>query len=103
LKCNLKTIESRLHTNKLNTFSGTFMKKPEDQEITVDNRPILVSQKEIENRRRISSDGLADFAVDNIPINPDTRHIFNDYVEGRIATIEEVESLLDAHYTKVAF
>ncbi|MGP9636554.1 antitoxin VbhA family protein [Psychrobacter sp. AOP3-A1-26] len=63
-------------------------------------RPILVSQEDIENRRRTHSDALANFAVDNIPINPDTKHIFNDYVEGRIVTTKEVKELLHAHYTK---
>lgn len=41
-----------------------------------DDRPILVSQQEIEKRRRITASTLASFAVDNIPINPDTQHIF---------------------------
>ncbi|AMT97383.1 MULTISPECIES: antitoxin VbhA family protein [Psychrobacter] len=67
-----------------------------------DDRPILVSQEEIEKRRRITSSTLASFAVDNIPINPDTQHIFKDFVEGKIATNEEVTALLHAHYTKVA-
>ncbi|MGP4717334.1 hypothetical protein ACTXGL_11920 [Psychrobacter sp. T6-6] len=44
----------------------------------------------------------ASFAVDNLPVNPDTQHIFKDYQEGRIATIKEVTALLHAHYTKVA-
>jgi len=61
----------------------------------------LVSQEEIENRRRTHSDALANFAVDNIPVNPETQHIFNNYVEGRIATTKEVKELLHAHYTKV--
>tara|TARA_R110000765_G_scaffold171466_1_gene276388 strand:- start:338 stop:499 length:162 start_codon:yes stop_codon:yes gene_type:complete len=43
----------------------------------------------------------ASFAVDNLPVNPDTQHIFKDYKEGRIATIKEVIALLHAHYTKV--
>jgi len=43
----------------------------------------------------------ASFAVDNLPVNPDTQHIFKDYQEGRIATIKEVIALLHAHYTKV--
>lgn len=67
-----------------------------------DDRPILVSQEEIEKRRRITSSTLASFAVDNIPINPDTQHIFKDFEEGKIATNEEVTALLHAHYTKVA-
>ncbi len=68
----------------------------------VDVRPILVSQQEIEKRRRISAITSASFAVDNIPINPDTQHIFKDFLEGKIATNEEVTALLHAHYTKIA-
>ena len=68
----------------------------------VDDRPILVSQKEIEKRRRINSDTLGSFAVDNIPVNPDTQHIFKDFEEGKIATSKEVKVLLHAHYTKIA-
>lgn len=67
-----------------------------------DNRPILVSQQEIGKRRRIKFDTLASFAVDKIPVNPDTQHIFKDFEEGRIATSKEVKALLHAHYTKIA-
>ncbi|MEZ7503127.1 antitoxin VbhA family protein [Psychrobacter sp. 1U2] len=68
----------------------------------VDDRPILVSRQEIEKRRRINFDTLGSFAVDNIPVNPDTQHIFQDFEEGKIATSKEVKALLHAHYTKVA-
>lgn len=68
----------------------------------IDDRPIIVSQQEIEKRRRINFDTLASFAVDNIPVNPDTQHIFKDFEEGRIATSKEVKALLHAHYTKIA-
>lgn len=63
------------------------------------NRPIFISQEEIESQRRTHSDALVNFAVDNIPINPDTQHIFNDYVEGRILTTKEVKELLHAYYS----
>lgn len=68
----------------------------------VDDRPILVSRQEIEKRRRINFDTLGSFAVDNIPVNPDTQHIFQDFEEGKIATSKEVKALLHAHYTKIA-
>lgn len=68
----------------------------------IDDRPIIVSQQEIEKRRRINFDTLASFAIDNIPVNPDTQHIFKDFEEGRIATSKEVKALLHAHYTKIA-
>jgi len=68
----------------------------------VDDRPILVSRQEIEKRRRINFDTLGSLAVDNIPVNPDTQHIFQDFEEGKIATSKEVKALLHAHYTKVA-
>lgn len=66
-----------------------------------DDRPILVSQEEVAKRRRITSDTLASFAVDNIPVNPDTQHIFQDFVDGKIATNEEVRELLHAHYSRL--
>lgn len=69
----------------------------------VDDRPILVSQQEIEKRRRIIASTLASFAVDKIPIDPDTQHIFKDFEEGKIATSKEVKALLHAYYTKIAF
>ena len=45
----------------------------------IDEHPILISQKEIKKRCRITASTLASFAVDNIPINPDTQHIFKDF------------------------
>lgn len=68
----------------------------------IGDRPILVSQQEIEKRRRITASTLASFAVDNIRVNPDTQHIFKDFEEGKIATSKEVKALLHAHYTKIA-
>ena len=68
----------------------------------VGDRPILVSRQEIEKRRRINSDTLSSFAIDNIPVNPDTQHFFKDFEEGKIATSKEVKALLHAHYTKIA-
>jgi hypothetical protein len=43
---------------------------------------------------------LGSIAVDNSPINPDTRYIFNDFVEGRIATIEEAKAQLTGYYSQ---
>ena len=67
-----------------------------------DDRPILVSEAEIAKRRRITADTLASFAVDNIPVNPETQYIFDDFVEGKIATNAEVKALLHDHYSKIA-
>ena len=67
-----------------------------------DNRPILVSQQEIEKRRRITASTLASFAVDNIPVNPNTQHIFKDFEEGKTSINKQEKALLHAHYTKVA-
>lgn len=66
-----------------------------------DDRPVLVSEAEIARRRRTNADALSSFAVDNIPVNPDTQHIFNDYAAGRIATTKEVKELLHAHYSNL--
>lgn len=67
-----------------------------------DDRPVLVSQAEIEERRRIGAWIRGSHAVDNLHANPDTQHIFKDYEEGRIATTEEVTQLLHEHYSKIA-
>ncbi|KAF0568278.1 hypothetical protein FQV37_1143 [Psychrobacter nivimaris] len=45
---------------------------------------------------------MSSFAIDNIPVNPDTQHFFKDFEEGKIATSKEVKALLHAHYTKIA-
>lgn len=67
-----------------------------------DDFPTLVSPAEIAKRRRINADTLASFAVDNIPVNPDTQHIFDDFTNGKIATSKEVKELLHAHYSAIA-
>ena len=62
---------------------------------------IQVSQEEIAKRRNIQRLVLGSIAVDNSPINPDTRYIFNDFVEGRIATIEEAKAKLIKYYSQI--
>ena len=66
-----------------------------------DDRPILVSEAEIAKRRHSNAFTAGSFAVDNIPANPDTQHLFDDFVEGRITTNEELIQLLHAHYSKI--
>lgn len=61
---------------------------------------IQVSQEEIAKRRNIQRLVLGSIAVDNSPINPDTRYIFNDFVEGKIATIEEAKAQLMIYYSQ---
>ena len=61
---------------------------------------IQVSQEEIAKRRNIQRLVLGSIADDNSPINPDTRYIFNDFVEGRIATIEEAKAQLMEYYSQ---
>ena len=67
-----------------------------------DDRPILVSDSEIAKRKHINAWIRGSHAVDNLHPNPDTQHIFDDFVEGRIATNEEVVQLLHEHYSKIA-
>lgn len=83
-----------------NTIS---IQRTSDRRNVEGTRPVLVSRAEIAKRHRITAMTLASFAVDNIPVNPDTQHIFQDFVDGRIATNEEVDELLHAHYSKIAF
>lgn len=61
-----------------------------------------MSQAEIAKRRRINATAAGIFSVGNFPINPDTQHIFEDFVESRIATIKEVKARLHDHYSKIA-
>ena len=67
-----------------------------------DDRPVIVSQAEIEKRRCVSAWIRGSHNVDNLRANSETQHIFDDFVEGRIATNEEVNQLLHAHYSKIA-
>lgn len=73
-----------------------------DYDLRVDDRPILVSQQEIAKRRHADAITAGSFAVDNISMSSDTKHLFCDYVEGRIATNKDLVSLLHAHYSKLA-
>lgn len=66
-----------------------------------DDRPILVSEQEIEKRRQIGAWIRGSHAVDNLHANPDTLHIFKDFEEGRIATSKEVKQLLHEHYSAI--
>ena len=67
------------------------------------DKPVLVSEAEIAKRRRINAETLASFALSDLPpANPETQHIFDDFVEGRIATNEEVVQLLHEHYSAIA-
>lgn len=69
----------------------------------MNDKPVVVSQAEIAKRRRINADTLASFALSDLSApNPETQHIFNDWVEGRIATNEEVVQLLHEHYSAIA-
>lgn len=77
-------------------------RKMSDYDLIAGNRPILVSEAEIAKRRRADAFTAASFAVDNIPANPDTEHFFRDYVEGRIATNNDLINLLHEHYSKIA-
>lgn len=68
----------------------------------MNDKPVLVSQAEVEKRRRTSAWIRGSHAVDNLCPNPDTQYIFDDFVEGRIATNEEVAQLLHEHYSAIA-
>ncbi|MBH0086608.1 hypothetical protein I6E84_10305 [Psychrobacter sp. SCQQ22] len=59
---------------------------------TDDERLTLVSQEEIRRRRRTNADALANFAVDNIPTNPDTRHILMITLRAVLRLVKKQES-----------
>lgn len=63
----------------------------------MNDKPVFVSQVEIEKWWRISLWISGSHAVDNFHANPDRQHIFDDFVEGLIATNEEVVQLLHEH------
>lgn len=62
---------------------------------------IKVSHEELAKRRIFHNHILARIAVGDSPINPKTRHIFNDFIEGRIATTREVREKLIKHYSQI--
>lgn len=53
---------------------------------SLEYQKIKVSEEEGARRRNIQQHSLGSFSVDNLPLNPETRYLFNDFVEGRIAT-----------------
>ncbi|MFK3990027.1 antitoxin VbhA family protein [Psychrobacter sp. NPDC064578] len=77
------------------------MKDNKSEKPIIYDRAVLVSQDEIAKRRHANAITAGSFSVGNFSVNPDTQHIFEDFVEGRIATIEEVYELLHAHYTEL--
>ncbi|MDE4455232.1 hypothetical protein [Psychrobacter sp. DAB_AL62B] len=65
------------------------------------SKNVKVSQEEIAKRRILYKHVLGSIGVGDSPINPNTRHIFNDFVEGRIATTEEVREKLIKYYSQI--
>ena len=57
-----------------------------------------VTKKEIAKRKKNQRITNAVFAVDNLKPNPATKHIFDDYANGRIASVNEAIKKLDKHY-----
>ena len=62
---------------------------------------VKVSQEEIAKRRILHKHVLGSIGVSDSPINPKTRHIFNDFVEGRTATIAEAKEKLIKYYSQI--
>lgn len=60
---------------------------------------VKVSQEEIAKRRILHKHVLGSIGVGDSPINPKTRHIFNNFVEGRTATIAEAKEKLIKYYS----
>ena len=65
------------------------------------SKNVKVSQKEIAKRRILHKHVLGSIGVGDSPINPKTRHIFNDFVEGRTATIAEAKEKLIKYYSQI--
>lgn len=62
---------------------------------------VKVSQEEIAKRRILHKHVLGSIGVGDSPINPKTRHIFNDFIEGRNATIAEAKEKLIKYYSQI--
>ena len=62
---------------------------------------VKVSQEEIAKRRILQKHVLGSIGVGDSPINPKTRYIFNDFVEGRTATIAEAKEKLIKYYSQI--
>ena len=62
---------------------------------------VKVSQEEIAKRRILHKHVLGSIGVGDSPINPKTRHIFNDFVEGRTATIAGAKEKLIKYYSQI--
>ena len=79
--------------------------KQTDTEVNESNlefsQSVKVSQEEIVKRRILHKHVLGSIGVGDSPINPKTRHIFNDFVEGRTATTGEVREKLIKYYSQI--
>lgn len=79
--------------------------KKTDTEVNESNlefsQSVKVSQEEIVKRRILHKHVLGSIGVGDSPINPKTRHIFNDFVEGRTATIAEAKEKLIKYYSQI--
>ena len=79
--------------------------KKTDTEVNESNlefsQSVKVSQEEIVKRRILHKHVLGSIGVGDSPINPKTRHIFNDFVEGRTATTGEVREKLIKYYSQI--
>lgn len=62
---------------------------------------VKVSQEEIAKRRILHKHVLGSIGVGDSPINPKTRYIFNDFIEGRTATIAEAKEKLIKYYSQI--
>ena len=62
---------------------------------------VKVSQEDIAKRRILHKHVLGSIGVGDSPINPKTRHIFNDFVEGRTATIAKAKEKLIKYYSQL--
>ena len=65
------------------------------------SKNVKVSQEEIAKRRILHKNVLGSIGVGDSPINPKTRYIFNDFVEGRTATIAEAKEKLIKYYSQI--
>lgn len=57
-----------------------------------------LSKTELERRKKNQRLANAIFAVDNLRPNPNTQHIFDDYANGNLATVDEAIKELDKYY-----
>lgn len=58
----------------------------------------MISFKELQQRKAAQAQTQASFAVDNLILDSEAKHIIDDYYNGVYATVDDAIKALDAFY-----